>query len=140
MSHIQRTVALTFVTLLLAACTPRPVTNSEPVTSTPATRPPVTESKTTTAATTAMAARTEAECTAAGGQWGYISRGAKGCNEQYADGGKTCTSNEQCESQACLATNPMKTTEGKCAGNTFAKTNSCLGRIVSGKRVPFPCP
>ncbi|HPE61249.1 MAG TPA: hypothetical protein PLB10_13015 [Thiolinea sp.] len=140
MSHIQRTITLTFITLLLAACTPKPVTNSEPVTTAPAAQTPVTQNKITRAAATTTAARTETECTAAGGQWGYISRGSKGCNYPYSDGGKTCTSNEQCESQACLATNPMKTTEGKCAGNTFAKTNSCLGRIVSGKRVPFPCP
>ena len=81
------------------------------------------------------------KCVAAGGSWGFITRGFKGCNYTYSDGGKTCTDNKQCKSRACLASGrDHSVTSGACATTTSNAINSCNGVIRNGRWFPKACP
>jgi len=80
------------------------------------------------------------QCIAAGGSWGYITRGFKGCNYAYSDGGKACTDSRQCQSGACLATSRDKSaTSGICPATTSNKNSSCNGYIRNSRWFPKPC-
>lgn len=81
------------------------------------------------------------KCLAQGGKWENISRGAKGCNVTYKDGGRLCTDGNQCSSKVCLARdrNP-RASEGQCATTTFSVINGCNGEIKRGRWASRPCP
>ena len=79
------------------------------------------------------------QCLAAGGSWGYITRGFKGCNYTYTDGGKTCNDGAQCQSGACLARS-RGATSGFCATSSSNRTNSCGGTIRNSRWFPKACP
>lgn len=80
------------------------------------------------------------QCIAAGGSWGYITRGFKGCNYTYSDGGKVCTDSRQCQSGACLATSTDRNaTSGICPATTSNKNSSCNGYIRNSRWFPKAC-
>jgi len=78
------------------------------------------------------------QCLAAGGTWGFITRGFKGCNYTYTDGGKQCTDGRQCQSGACLA-RQQGATSGFCATSSSNRTNSCGGTIRNSRWFPKAC-
>jgi|GEM_PF-3439659 len=87
--------------------------------------------KTPTPGQQAGTARTEADCDAQGGEWGFFGDTiVRRCNVKTSDGGNVCSDSAECQGD-CVATLSVRDKETLSAGQALFMEGQCSAQTLS---------